>query len=133
MFSQGIESGASNALRSEEDLKSCCLRPYSILEGKMPSKPLICTAVRFPFVSENSIAPNAGQDKAGRSDVPHVAIRGARGENAENADHLSSHTKNWGLRRQNPGASLGTTKLRKPPLRHLLDHVFSGLRWLKVA
>ena len=32
--------------------------------------------------------PNAGQDKAGRSNFPHLAIRAAGGENAKNADFL---------------------------------------------
>ena len=41
-----------------------------------------------------SVAPNAGQDKAGRSDCPHFAIRAALGENAENADLLAFHMKN---------------------------------------
>ena len=39
-----------------------------------------------------SVAPNAGQDKASRSDFPHFAIQLARRENAENADvSLVSH------------------------------------------
>ena len=34
-----------------------------------------------------SLAPKAGQDKAGRSDFPQFAIRTAPGENAENAEN----------------------------------------------
>ena len=44
-----------------------------------------------------SLAPKAGQDKAGRLDFPHFAIQPAPGENAENAENadcLSSPTEN---------------------------------------
>ena len=47
-----------------------------------------------------SIAPKEVQDKAGRSDFPHFAIRGTRGENAADAVYcLFFHTKNGGLRK----------------------------------
>ena len=53
-------------------------------------------------VHQYSIAPNAGQDEAGRSDFPHFAIWAARGEdaeNTENADCLSFPNKNRDLRK----------------------------------
>ena len=45
-----------------------------------------------------SVAPNAGQNKAGQSDFPHFAIQASPGENEENTDCLSFHMKNRGLR-----------------------------------
>ena len=42
----------------------------------------------FLFSLGLSIAPNAGQDKAGRSDFSHYAIRASPGENTESADLL---------------------------------------------
>ena len=40
-----------------------------------------------------SLALKAGQDKAGRSDLPHLAMQTAPGKNTENADCLSSPQK----------------------------------------
>ena len=49
---------------------------------------------------EVRVFKEAGQDKAGRSNFPHFAIRAASGENAdsaENAEFLCFHTKNEGF------------------------------------
>ena len=51
-------------------------------------------AVDTPFVETVlSLAPKAGQDKAGQSDFLHFAILTAPGENAENTDCLSPPQK----------------------------------------
>ena len=42
-------------------------------------------SITYDLFRSLSLAPNAGQDKAGRLDFPHFAIQAARGENAENA------------------------------------------------
>ena len=70
---------------------------FQVLAESVPETPIAYSAPRRLLPS--SIAPNAGQDKAGRSDFPQFAIRGARGENAENVDRLSFHTKNRDVRK----------------------------------
>ena len=62
-----------------------------------------------------SVAPNASQDKAGRSNFPHLAIRATPGENAEKTeivDVLSFHMKNRGLTLRNSAART-MRKIRK--------------------
>ena len=50
-----------------------------------------------PQMIHTSVAPNACQDKAGRSDFPHFAIRATPGKNAEIAGFLSLHTTNMAV------------------------------------
>ena len=45
-----------------------------------PISPVGPTSILQPMVFLLSIAPNAGQDKAGQSHLPHFAVRAARGE-----------------------------------------------------
>ena len=45
----------------------------------------------YSFSCATSVAPNAGQNKACRSNVPHVAFRAARGETQKMRISLPSH------------------------------------------
>ena len=66
----------------------------------------------------DSVAPSAGEDKPGRSDLPHFATQAAPGENA---DCLSFHMKNRGLRRPT------IRKRRKRPGFHRVLQELSGV------
>ena len=75
-----------------------CRPPKQVLEGATydtfaqppPIKlPDAFFSVGSPLV--HSVAPNASQDKAGRSDLPHFEIQAAPSGNAENTYCLSFH------------------------------------------